>query len=467
MKRTLIKDLNKVVGEEASISGFINVRRDQGKMVFFEIRDRSGVVQGVVLKQNLDIESVKDIKEEFCVKVRGMVNKRPEKNINPLVLNGDIELEILEMEVLNSSNLLPFPIHEDTREVNEGIRLKYKYLDLRNKRLQKNIRNRSRVLNFIRNAFIKEDFVEIETPLLSAPTPEGSRSFIVPSRVFKDKFYSLPQSPQQYKQLLMVAGFEKYFQFAKCLRDEDSRGDRQPEFTQLDMEMAYVKEEDVMNITEKVIVEMIREIYPEKKFQQLPFPKLTYQEIMKKYNSDKPDIREDKNDENLLAFCWVVDFPMFEKTDEANVDNTGEWTFTHNPFSKPKEESMSDFENKTNIERIITSQYDLVLNGYEIAGGSIRNHISENLKKTFDIMGYNEERIQNNFGHIIEALSFGAPPHGGIAWGFDRIMMLLENEPNIREVIAFPKTGEGKDLLMDSPKDISEKQRKELGLNKK
>ena len=209
---------------------------------------------------------------------------------------------------------------------------------------------------------------------------------------------------------------------------------------------------------------MIKEIYPEKRIQQVPFPIYNYKEVMEKYNSDKPDLREDKSDPNLLAFCWVIDFPMFEKSGDDNIDGTGEWTFTHNPFSKPKDESINDFINKINIEEILTTQYDLVLNGYEAAGGSIRNHRPEDLKTTFEIMGYNDERIEKNFGHMLKALSFGAPPHGGIAWGFDRVMMILENEPNIREVIAFPKTGDGKDLLMDSPNEVSEKQHKELGI---
>jgi len=219
-----------------------------------------------------------------------------------------------------------------------------------------------------------------------------------------------------------------------------------------------------MKINEDLMIQLIKEIYPNKKIQQIPFPVITYKEAMEKYNSDKPDIREDKNDPNLLAFCWIVDFPMFEKADEDNVDGVSEWTFTHNPFSKPKETSLEDFKNKRNIGDILTTQYDLALNGYEVAGGSIRNHQPEMLKATFEIMGYSEERIKKNFGHILEAFSFGAPPHGGIAWGFDRVMMLLENEPNIREVIPFAKTGDGKDLLMDSPSDISDKQHKELGV---
>jgi aspartyl-tRNA synthetase len=262
----------------------------------------------------------------------------------------------------------------------------------------------------------------------------------------------------------MVGGFEKYFQFAKCMRDEDTRGDRQPEFTQLDMEFSFVEEEDVMNLNEKLLIELVQKYYPEKRIQQIPFPKMSYKEAMEKYGNDRPDIREDKNDPNLLAFLWVVDFPMFERTGEDNVDGTGEWTFTHNPFSKPKDISMEDFKNKKNIGEIWTTQYDITLNGFEIGGGSIRNHDPKMLKNTFEIMGYSEEKIQSNFGHMLKALELGAPPHGGIAWGFDRFMMLMENEPNIREVIPFAKTGAGQDLMMEAPAKISEKQMSELKL---
>jgi aspartyl-tRNA synthetase len=262
----------------------------------------------------------------------------------------------------------------------------------------------------------------------------------------------------------MVGGLEKYFQFARCMRDEDMRGDRQPEFTQLDMEMSFVSEEDVMALNEELLISLVKEHYPEKKIQQIPFPRMTYKEAMEKYGNDRPDIREDKNDPNLLAFLWVIDFPMFEKTGDENYDDTGEWTFTHNPFSKPKDRYMSQFMSGENIGDILSTQYDITLNGFEIGGGSIRNHESSAQRKTFEIMGYNQDRIEASFGHMLKALDFGAPPHGGIAWGFDRLMMLLENEPNIREVIPFAKTGDGKDVMMHAPSDISSKSKKELGL---
>lgn len=460
-----INQLQSYKDETVGIQGWIHVRRDQGKMVFFEVRDASGIIQGVVLPKNPILETAKTIKEEYVVRVEGIVRERPEQNKNTGIQNGDIELEITRMEILNECEVPPFPIHEDTHIIDESLRLEHRYLDMRNARLRKNIINRSKVQHFVRNYLEKEGFIEVETPLLSAPTPEGARSFVVPSRIYQGEFYSLPQSPQQYKQLLMVGGIEKYFQFARCMRDEDTRGDRQPEFTQLDMEMAFTDEEKVMQLNEKLLIASVKELYPEKRIQEIPFPRMSYKDAMEKYGSDRPDIREDKNDPNLLAFLWIIDFPMFEKTGEDNLDGTGEWTFTHNPFSKPKDQHMEWFMNKEKIADIETSQYDITLNGYEIGGGSIRNHNADALRTTFEIMGYDSTRIEQNFGHMLKAMKFGAPPHGGIAWGFDRLMMILENEPNIREVIPFAKTGDGRDLLMGAPADISPKLKSDLGIS--
>ncbi len=464
MKRTLIGKLSEKIGDEVTIEGWVDVRRDQGKIIFFDFRDFTGKIQGVVLPKSNAMEVGKNIKEEFVVEVKGKINERPKQNKNEEVLNGDIELKIEEIKVLNEAETVPFPIDSDTKKVSEALRLQYRYLDLRSERMQENIIKRAKVQKFVRDLLEKESFFEVETPILSAPTPEGSRSYVVPSRNHQGGFYSLPQSPQQYKQLLMVGGLEKYFQFARCMRDEDTRGDRQPEFTQLDMEMAFTTEEEVMQLNEKILIEIVKKYYPEKRIQQVPFPRMSYQEVMDKYGNDSPDIREDKEDSNLLAFLWVVDFPMFEKTEEDNPDETGEWTFTHNPFSKPKEKDFENFMNKKNIEEILTTQYDITLNGFEIGGGSLRNHKAEALRKTFEIMGYEDKRIENSFGHMLEALNFGAPPHGGIAWGFDRLMMILQEEPNIREVIPFSKTGDGKDLMMRAPAEISQKQKKELGI---
>ena len=469
MQRIYIQDLSKHKDEEVTIKGWVDVRRDQGKMIFLDIRDVTGKVQCVVLPVKDAEASAMDVaqrlRSEWVIEMKGKVNARPIKNIKEDVANGDIELEVLEIKVLNEANTPAFDLSTSGYEVNEEVRMKYKYLDLRRDRLQNNIKMRNKVTNLVRETFQDQNFLEIETPLMTNPTSEGSRSYLVPSRLWTGKYYALPQSPQQYKQLLMAAGFERYFQFAKCMRDEDTRGDRQPEFTQMDLEMSFASREEIMQVNESVLIKIVQELYPEKRIQQIPFPVFTYNEVMEKYNSDKPDIREDKNDPDLLAFCWVIDFPFFEKTNkDNNVDDTGEWTFTHNPFSRPKDEYISDMMNKINIGDILTSQYDIALNGYEIGGGSIRNHDPEALKKVLEIMGYDDYRIESNYGHMLKALGSGCPPHGGIAWGFDRLMMILQNEPNIREVMAFPKTGEGKDLLMDAPSLPNIKTLKELGI---
>jgi aspartyl-tRNA synthetase len=363
----------------------------------------------------------------------------------------------MEMEILNKSEAQPFPLDTDGYEISDEVRMQYRYLDIRRQRLAKNVRMRHEMTMLIRNWLSDNGFYEVETPILTKSTPEGARDYVVPSRLYPGNFYALPQSPQQYKQLLMVGGVEKYFQIARCFRDEDTRGDRQPEFTQLDLEMSFVKREDVMELNEKLLIELVQKLYPDKKIQEIPFPRITYKEAMEKYNSDRPDVRKDKDDPNLLAFCWVIDFPFFEKSEDG-------WTFTHNPFSAPIPEHMENLLNKKDIGDILTTQYDVVLNGWEIGGGSIRNHRPEGLEKVFEIMGFAKERIKENFGHMLDALGYGAPPHGGIAWGFDRLVALLNNEPNIREVITFPKTGDARDLMMGSPSELDKKQLKELHL---
>lgn len=464
--RTYVKDLKDNIGKETTIAGWVNIMRDQGKMVFFDMRDMTGLVQCVVLPNHTEaIEKAKEIRPEWVLKIIGLVNKRPERNIKAGVLNGEVELEVTNIEILNKAETPEIDVTTNGDEIGEEHRLKFRYLDLRRGRMQKNIRNRHKVIKFIRDFLDKENFIEVETPILTKSTPEGARDYVVPSRLWTGAFYALPQSPQQYKQLLMAAGVERYFQIARCMRDEDTRGDRQPEFTQLDIEMSFVKREEVMDINEKLLIKIVENLYPEKKIQEVPFPRISYKEAMEKYGNDRPDLRKDKEDKNLLAFCWIIDFPFFEKTDKSdNPQAEGEWTFTHNPFSRPQDEHISMLMNKKDIGDILTTQYDIALNGYEIGGGSIRNHEPEALKKVFEIMGYSTERIEKNFGHMLHALGSGCPPHGGIAWGFDRFMMLLENEPNIREVMAFPKTGEGKDLMMNSPSEISQKQLKELGI---
>ncbi len=453
MSRYLALEVVGRVGEVVTIKGWVNARRDMGKIAFFDVRDRSGIVQVVGVPSQLDEaskERMKHIRLEYCVAITGTVQPRQPGQENAEMPTGAIELLASSIEVLNESLTPPFAVSEDTSNVSEDLRLTYRYLDLRSARMQRNIRLRDKVISFFRDYLRQEGFVEIETPYLTKGTPEGAREYLVPSRLHPGSMYVLPQSPQQFKQLLMVGGMERYFQIARCFRDEDQRGDRQPEFTQLDLEMSFVEQEDVLTIIEDMMIKLVQTVTPEKRIQQVPFPRLSYAEAMEKYGTDKPDLREDKNDPNLLAFAWVLDFPFFEKTDE------GGWTFTHNPFSAAKPEHREWLMNKERIGEILTTQYDIVLNGYEAGGGSIRNHQPEALRRVLEIMGMDEQEIESQFGHMLRAFEYGAPPHGGIAPGIDRIVMILANEPNIREVIPLPKTGDARDLLMAAPSPLPE-----------
>jgi aspartyl-tRNA synthetase len=457
MQRTNIVNIKDLVGQTVDVCGWVHTRRDHGKLIFIDIRDRSGMAQVVFTPGNKEVhELASQLRSEWVIRLKGKINARPEKMVNADIPTGKVEIEPVELEILNKAETPPFPIDTDGLEIGEEHRMKYRYLDLRRERMLNNMGVRHRIIKFIRDYLDEKGFYEIETPILTKSTPEGARDYVVPSRLYNGKFFALPQSPQQYKQLLMVGGIEKYFQIARCFRDEDTRGDRQPEFTQLDLEMSFVEREDVIQINEDLLIKLVQKLAPEKKIQEIPFPRLSYREAMEKYGNDRPDLRNDKNDPNLLAFCWIIDFPFFEKTEG------GGWTFTHNPFSAPKPEFMADLLAGENVESILTSQYDIILNGSEIGGGSIRNHTSESLRAVFKVMGFEDERINENFGHMLQAFSFGAPPHGGIAWGLDRLVTLLNNQPNIREVIAFPKTGDARDLMMESPSELESKQLKEI-----
>jgi aspartyl-tRNA synthetase len=449
------------IGEEISIEGWIDTKRDHGKISFIDLRDRTAKVQVVLVPASLDETSqslMTDIRPEWVIRIRGLVKARPERLINTDLATGTVEIEALSIEVLNTAITPIFPLDQDKSEISEELRLQYRYLDLRRPSMYKNLANRHKVTQFIRNFLDKEGFLEIETPILTKSTPEGARDFVVPSRHQPGSFYALPQSPQQYKQLLMASGIEKYFQIARCFRDEDTRKDRQPEFTQLDLEMSFVEAEDVIALNERLLIELVTNLYPEKKIQTIPFPRISYAEAMDKYGNDRPDIRENPEDPNILAFCWVIDFPQFEKTEQGN------WTFSHNPFSAPKPEYRDQLLEKKDIGDIISTQYDIALNGFEIGGGSIRNHNAEALRIVLEILGYEGEVVEQAFGHVLTALASGTPPHGGIAWGLDRLLTVLQNESSIREVIAFPKTGDGRDPMMQSPNPIQIDQLLELGL---
>lgn len=460
MQRTYIGELGGKAGETVSICGWVSVRRDQGKMVFFDFRDMTGTVQGVVLPGSPAIEVAKETRSEYVVSVGGIVNKRPEKNVQADKQNGAIELEILSIEILNASETPPFDIHADTSEIDERTRLAHRYLDLRSERMQRNIRVRSEFVQRCREFLFKKKFTEIETPLLTESTPEGSRDFVVPSRLNPGSFYALPQSPQQYKQLLMTGGFERYFQIARAVRDEDLRADRGFEHSQIDIEMSFVDMNDVMETVEAMIIETVEAMGHTIK--QKPFPRIPYAEAMEKYGADKFDLRTDEEKAaGVLAYAWVINFPFFEKTEE------GGWTFTHNPFSMPVPEHLEMLLKGESLGDILTTQYDLVCNGYEAGGGSIRAHKPEILAATYRAMGYSPEETEERVGHMLAAFRYGTPPHGGIALGIERNIMNLTGETYLREVQAFPMTRGGQTAVMSAPKPLTEKQLKELGLSVK
>ena len=456
--RTLIKDLRNNIGNTVTISGWVSVRRNQGKMVFFDFRDASGTVQGVVLPASPAMEEAKILRPEYVVAVNGEVVKRGEKNVQEGKENGNLELRIEKITILNTAETPPFDVTADTSVIGEETRLEYRYLDLRSERMQKNLRMRSEFVRRVREFLFKKSFAEIETPLLTESTPEGSRDFVVPSRLHPGSFYALPQAPQQYKQLLMVGGFEKYFQIARAVRDEDLRADRGFEHTQVDIEMSFVEQSDVMDLVEEMMTgtcEGMGFTIKEK-----PFPRFTYAEAVAKFGADKFDLRtEEEKAQGVLAFAFVYQFPFFEKTDE------GGWTFTHNPFSRTIAEHADWLMQNKNIGKILTMQYDLVCNGYETGGGSIREHKPELLKKVYEVMGYSEAEIEERIGHMLKAFTFGAPPHGGIALGVERILMTLTGEKYLREVQAFPMTRRGQTAVMKAPKPLTKEQLAELGLS--
>lgn len=463
MSRILIKQTLDNIDKEVTLAGHVATKRDHGKVTFIDLRDESGSLQIVGYKM------LGELKMESVISVTGIVKKRPIGQINHHLATGELELEVKSYTLLSAAKDLPILVNDDGKQVSEEVRLQYRYLDLRRERMQKNIRLRHRLIRALRENFYQENFIEIETPLLTQATKEGARDFIVPSRLQPGEFYALPQSPQQYKQLLMASGFEKYFQIARCFRDEDLRADRLLELTQLDLEMAYVdKIEQVMDTVENLLKKSLTQIGG--KLQQQVFPHFTYQQAMHKFGADRFDLRTTaEKKQGVLAFAWVTHFPFFKKVDKADAaevaDGKSGWTFTHNPFSAPLEEFRQDLLAGKNIANILTAQYDLVCNGYEVGGGSLRAHTRDTLTATYKIMGYSENEIEASVGHMLQAFDLGTPPHGGLALGIDRLAMVLAGETSVKEVVAFPTTGSGKVAVMTAPNQVKPQLLQELGIN--
>jgi aspartyl-tRNA synthetase len=457
-ERQLVTSLIAKVGETATIRGWVVGRRDHGKLIFLDVQDRSGLLQVVVNPSVSEAAhaATEPIRESFVVTITGKINQRGERQINPDLETGTIELEATDVTVDSEAKTLPFTL-EDTRTVNEEVRLKYRYIDLRSQRMAQNLQMRHKAAQLVRTFLSQHDFTEVETPLLTKTAPEGARDFLVPSRLQPGKFYALPQSPQQYKQLLMIAGLERYFQLSKALRDEDLRGDRQLEHTQIDMEMAFVEEADVRAMAEDMLIHVVESLG--KKVAQKPFPVFTHAEAMEKFGADKFDLRDEK-DPDMFAFAWVVDFPLLEWDEDEK-----RYTFAHNPFSAPKAEDLSELLAGNRLGELKAQQYDLVCNGYEIASGGVRISDPTVQRKIFEIMGLTPEQTEERFGHLIHAYEYGAPKHAGIGIGFDRFVMLLTNEENIREVIAFPVTSSGATSVMQAPSEASPRQLKELHIH--
>jgi len=456
MNRIPIIETTKYIEQKVRVCGWVNSWRAHGKILFIDLRDRSGLLQVVFSAENQSLfQLAQKLRPEWVIGVTGTIKERPKSLQNPKIATGQIELAAENLEIFSKAETLPFSIDDDGYQINEEKRLKYRYLDLRRERLKNNLIWRQKIIQFMREYLINEGFIEVETPILTKATPEGARDFIVPARLQPGKFYALPQSPQQYKQLLMVAGLEKYFQIARCFRDEDPRADRQAEFTQLDIEMSFVEQEDILKLVENLFISLVKKFFPEKKIKQIPFPRIPYATAIKNYQSDKPDLRNNKNNPDELAFCFIVDFPMFEWKKEEN-----RWDAVHHPFTRPQSSAIDEIKNHP--EKILAHQYDLVLNGYEIGGGSLRTYQPEILEAVFEVMGHKKEDIRKKFGHLLTAFEYGVPPHGGIAPGIDRFLAIILNEPNIREVIAFPKTGDNRDLMMDAPSEVEESQLKEV-----
>lgn len=437
----------KNIDEQVTLMGWVHKRRDHGKIIFVDIRDRCGITQVVFFKN----KKAEELRSEYVIAVKGKVQRRPGGTENTKIPTGEVEIGAEELEIVNPSQTPPFELDEMS-DVSEEVRLKYRYIDLRRPEVQKGIFLRHRVCKSMRDFLDKNGFIEVETPMLTKSTPEGARDFLVPSRMNKGKFFALPQSPQLFKQLLMVSGFDKYFQIVKCFRDEDLRADRQPEFTQLDMEMSFIDEGDIFDITEGMLFYVFKEALG--KELKIPFPRMTYKEAMEKHKTDKPDLR--KGDQGF-EFLWVLDFPLFKYNEEER-----RWDMEHHPFTSPVAEDIDLIESLP--DRVRSKAYDLVVNGVELASGSIRIHKRDLQEKIFERIGLDAAHARERFGFLLEAFNYGAPPHGGIAFGLDRLLALMCGVESIREVIAFPKTQKASCPMTDAPSSVDERQLRELGI---
>lgn len=452
MERSFIGGLNEgLAGKNVLVKGWIDTIREHGKLIFLDVRDKTGILQAVIsAKENkAAFNEAKKAGREFCVEIEGLINLRPSGTINEKISTGKIEMNILRFVILNSC--LPMPFELDSQEVSEDVRLKYRFLDLRRPVMQQNLLLRGKIMKIIRDFFYSQGFTEFETPFLAKSTPEGARDYVVPSRVHPGKFYALPQSPQLFKQLLMVAGMEKYFQIARCMRDEDLRADRQPEFTQLDVEMSFIEQEDIFSLVEQLMRFLFKEVLD--KDLKIPFRRISYEESISKYKSDKPDLRKEVGEE--FAFAWIVDFPLFEYSEEEK-----KYVAAHHPFCMPSDLSLFDKD----PPKVKAKTYDLVLNGVELLSGSIRIHNPEIQKKVFKILQISDEEAEQKFGFLLSALKYGAPPHGGFAIGLDRFIQIIISANSIREVIPFPKNSDARDVMLDAPSPLSEKQLKEANI---
>jgi len=442
------------VGKEVILCGWVASRRDHGKLIFIDLRDRYGLTQIVFLPKDSAVayNVAQKLRNEFVVRIKGVVQARPKNTINPKLATGEVEVLVQQADILNPSLTPPFEL-EDNLDISEDLRLKYRYLDLRRRRVLNNFLLRPMMYRVIRSFLDQHGFFECETPILTKSTPEGARDYLVPSRVNPGMFFALPQSPQLFKQILMVAGIDRYYQIAKCFRDEDLRADRQPEFTQLDLEMSFVEEEDIFCLIEQLMQSIFKEVVGYKL--DTPFPRIAYQEAMRLYNSDKPDLRQQLNKE--FAFAWVVDFPLF-KYNELE----GRWESEHHPFTAVRPSDIEFLESEP--QRVISRSYDLVVNGIELGSGSIRIHDQRLQERIFKIIGISPEEANKRFGFLLEAFQYGAPPHGGFAFGVDRLLAILAKEQTIREVITFPKTSAAYCPLTGAPSEVTDRQLKELGL---